>query len=53
MKCEICKSRIGETFLKKVLGTYISDKAGKKHLVCFECQKRFKLKEALLKELGV
>ncbi|MBD3318519.1 hypothetical protein GF342_01275 [Candidatus Woesearchaeota archaeon] len=41
MKCEICKSTIGETFLKKILGTYLKDAKGKKHIVCFECQKKF------------
>lgn len=51
MKCEICSKRIGENFLKKILGTYIKDSAGKKHVVCFECQKRFKTKDALLREL--
>ena len=48
MKCEICKSKIAETFLKKILGTYVKDKKGKKHIVCFECQKKFKTKEEIL-----
>lgn len=51
MKCEICKKRIQETFLNKPLGTYIKDTKGKKHSICFECQKRFKNKEDVLKEL--
>jgi len=51
MKCEICKKRIEETFLKKVLGTYVKDKKGKKHAVCFECQKKFPTKEELLKHI--
>ena len=38
-KCEICKNKIGETFLKKVLGTHVKDEKGKKHLVCSECQR--------------
>ncbi|MFC1775185.1 hypothetical protein ACFLZN_02625 [Nanoarchaeota archaeon] len=42
MKCEICKKKIVETFLNKILGTHIKDAKGKKHLVCFECQKKFK-----------
>ena len=48
MKCEICGSNIGETFLKKPIGTYVKDGKGKKHLVCFECQKKSKTKEELL-----
>jgi len=51
MKCEICKKRIEETFLKKILGTYVKDEKGKKHAVCFECQKKFPSKEELLKQL--
>ncbi len=49
MKCEICKKKIEETFLKKILGTYVKDEKGKKHAVCFECQKKFPSKEELLK----
>lgn len=48
MKCEACKSRIETTFLNKALGTYIKDEKGKKHTVCFECQKKFKSKEEIL-----
>jgi len=51
MKCEICKKKIGETFLKKILGTYVKDEKGKKHTVCFECQKKLKTKEELLKHI--
>lgn len=51
MKCEICKKRIEETFLKKILGTYVKDEKVKKHAVCFECQKKFPSKEELLKQL--
>ncbi|MBU3942026.1 MAG: hypothetical protein KKF74_03880 [Nanoarchaeota archaeon] len=51
MKCEICKKKIEETFLKKVLGTYVKDEKGKKHAVCFECQKKFSNKEELLKHI--
>ena len=39
MKCDICKKRIEETFLKKIVGTVIKDKKGKKHCICSECQK--------------
>jgi len=51
MKCEICKKRIEETFLKKILGTYVKDEKGKKHAVCFECQKKFPTKEELLNHI--
>ena len=39
MKCEICKKKIEITFMNKILGTYIKDDSGKKHTICFECQK--------------
>ncbi len=51
MKCEICKKKIEETFLKKILGTYVKDEKGKKHTVCFECQKKFTTKQELLAQL--
>jgi len=51
MKCEICKKKIGETFLNKPLGTYVKDEKGKRHIVCFECQKKLKTKEEILKHL--
>lgn len=51
MKCEICKKKIGETFLKKILGTIIKDEKGKKHTICFECQKKFKTKKEILSNL--
>jgi hypothetical protein len=51
MKCEICKKKIDETFLKKIMGTYVKDEKGKKHAVCFECQKKFPSKEELLKNI--
>ena len=51
MKCDICKNKIEETFLEKMLGTYVKDSKGKKHLICFECQKKFKTKEDILKQL--
>ncbi len=51
MKCEICRKKIEETFLKKIIGTYIKDAKGKKHTVCFECQKKFTKKEDILKKL--
>jgi len=51
MKCEICKKKIEETFLKKIIGTYIKDAKGKKHSVCQECQKKYKTKEEILKKI--
>jgi hypothetical protein len=51
MKCEICKEKVEETFLKKILGTYIKDSKGKKHVVCKACQSKVKSKEDILKKL--
>jgi len=50
-KCEICKKKIEETFLKKILGTYIKDSKGKKHAVCSLCQKNLGSKEKVLEKL--
>lgn len=51
MKCEICNSKVQETFLKKIIGTYVKDEKGKKHTICFECQKKFTTKEGILTNL--
>lgn len=51
MKCETCKKKIGEIFLKKILGTYIKDKKGKKHVICSDCQKKLGDKKNILKKL--
>ena len=51
MKCEICKNKIGETFLKKRIGTAIKDSKGKRHDVCSECQRKLKTREAILENL--
>jgi hypothetical protein len=51
MKCEICKKKVGETFLSKPIGTYVKDSKGKKHTVCDECQKKFPSKEEILANL--
>ena len=51
MKCKICGKKIIETFLGKLLGTYIKDKKGKKQVICFECQKKFKDKKEILERL--
>ncbi|MBI4453710.1 hypothetical protein HY636_03640 [Candidatus Woesearchaeota archaeon] len=50
MKCEICKKQIAETFLKKLVGTYIYDAKHKKRNVCFECQSHFKNDKAKMLE---
>ena len=49
MKCEVCDGKIETTFLNKVLGTYIKDSKGKRHLVCKNCQKTSKKEELLTK----
>jgi len=51
MKCEICKKNVEETFLRKILGTVVKDKKGKKHFVCSKCQKEHAGKDALLKKI--
>jgi len=50
MKCEICKEKIEEIFLGKLVGGYVKDK-GKKHAICSECQKKFKTKGEILDEI--
>ncbi len=50
MKCEICSKNIEITFMNKILGTYIKDDKGKKHTVCFECQKKLGNDKAKLLE---
>jgi hypothetical protein len=40
-----------ETFLKKIVGTIVKDKKGKKHYVCFECQKKLGSKDNILENL--
>ena len=52
VKCEICGKNINETFLNKLIGTYIKDEKGKKHTICFECQKKFKTKEEIIENLS-
>ena len=51
MKCELCKKAIAQTFLGKIIGTYVKDAKGKPHTACFECQKKFRTKEALLAQI--
>ncbi|MBI2655209.1 hypothetical protein HYX06_02180 [Candidatus Woesearchaeota archaeon] len=51
MKCGICSKTIETTFLGKILGTHVKESKGKLHSVCFECQKKFKSKEEILKAI--
>lgn len=51
-KCEICKNRIQETFLEKMIGTVVKDAKGRKHFICFECQKKFSKKDDILKQIA-
>lgn len=51
MKCEICKGKLEETFLKKTVGTVVKDAKGKMHHVCSACQKTYKSKEELLAQI--
>ncbi|MBS3135921.1 hypothetical protein J4401_03090 [Candidatus Woesearchaeota archaeon] len=48
MKCEICSAKLKEIFLNKIVGTYVKDSKGKKHTVCFDCQRKFGSKEKIL-----
>ena len=50
-KCEICREKIGETFLKKILGTIVKDNKGKKHYLCQNCQRKLVTKEEILKKI--
>ncbi|MBI2134658.1 hypothetical protein HYU09_01590 [Candidatus Woesearchaeota archaeon] len=50
MKCGICSKNIETTFMNKILGTHIKDEKGKKHAICFECQKRFNNDKAKILE---
>ena len=45
MNCAICNKRIEETFLRKIIGTYVKDKKGKKKAVCQACQKSMGIKQ--------
>jgi ribosomal protein S26 len=51
MKCELCNNAVKETFLKKLLGTFVKDEKGKKHLICQNCQRQFPDKKAILAKL--
>jgi hypothetical protein len=51
MKCSVCGKKVDITFLGKIIGTYIKDSKGKRHPVCFECQKNLS-REDLLKKIN-
>jgi hypothetical protein len=53
MKCEACKKNIEQTFLNKIIGTYVKDQKGKLHTICFECQKKFETKEEILTQIKI
>ncbi|MDP6293937.1 MAG: hypothetical protein QF486_04060 [Candidatus Woesearchaeota archaeon] len=48
MNCAICKATIEQTFLNKIIGTYVK-KDSKRHVVCFACQKKLPHKELVEK----
>jgi len=35
----------------KIDGTYVKDEHGKLHVICSDCQKKFKTKEEILKNI--
>ena len=52
MKCDLCKNEIKQTFLEKPIGTFVKDEKGKKHPVCFECQRKLgNSKERMLESI--
>lgn len=51
VKCEVCSKKIEMNFLNKIFGTYVKDSKGKKHVICFECQKKFQNKADVLKSI--
>jgi len=52
MKCNICNEKIEETFMKKIVGTFVKKEgSSKRYSVCPVCQKKFTTKEELLSNL--
>ncbi|MBN1645917.1 hypothetical protein JW868_02655 [Candidatus Woesearchaeota archaeon] len=45
MKCDICGQKVEQTFLKKLVGTYVKDKKGKRHPVCMNCQSSMSMED--------
>ena len=51
-KCSVCNNKIAELFLNKIKGTIVKKEgSSKQYSVCFECQKKLKTKEAILKQI--
>jgi len=48
-KCEICKAKIEKIFLDKIIGSYVKDKKGKKHMICNNCQSKYTKEQILAK----
>jgi DNA-directed RNA polymerase subunit RPC12/RpoP len=52
VKCSICRNKIKELFLGKLKGTVVrKEGSSKKYYICFDCQKKFKNKEEMMKEI--
>ncbi|MBU1975451.1 MAG: hypothetical protein KKG59_03530 [Nanoarchaeota archaeon] len=45
MKCSVCGKNVDQTFLKKLVGTYVKDKKSKKKPVCKVCQKTMTMEQ--------
>ncbi len=51
MNCEICSAKLQESFLQKIIGTFVKDAKGKKHMICPQCQRTLKEKKNILEKL--
>jgi len=52
VKCNICGNKLKELFLGKLKGTILKKAdSSKQYHVCFDCQKKLKTKEEILKKL--
>jgi hypothetical protein len=45
MKCDICGKKVETIFLGKLLGSQVKNKAGKKKVVCQNCQRALSMDE--------
>jgi len=51
-KCNICGNKLQELFLGKVKGTIVKKEGkSKQYYICFECQKKFPDKTAILEKI--
>ncbi len=51
-KCTVCSNKIAELFLGKLKGTIVKKQGkNKQYPICFDCQKKFQSKEALLEQI--